>query len=32
MLYEGPYDAVAAMMDRVAFYSDRIDRIEEIPD
>lgn len=30
--YEAPYDAVAAIKDHVAFYSDRIDRIEEIPD
>jgi uncharacterized protein (DUF427 family) len=29
--YESPYDAVAAIRDHVAFYADRIDRIEEIP-
>jgi uncharacterized protein (DUF427 family) len=29
---EAPYDAVAAIKDHVAFYSYRIDRIEEIPD
>ena len=29
--YEAPYDAVAAIKDHVAFYPDRIDRIEEMP-
>jgi len=29
--YEAPYDAVAAIRDHVAFYPDRIDRIEEMP-
>jgi uncharacterized protein (DUF427 family) len=29
--YEAPHDAVAAIRDHVAFYPDRIDRIEEMP-
>ena len=28
--YEAPYDAVAAIEDRLAFYPDRVDAIEEI--
>jgi uncharacterized protein (DUF427 family) len=29
--YEAPYDAVASIKDYVAFYSDRVDAIEELP-
>ena len=29
--YEAPYAAVAAIMDHVAFYPDRVDAIEERP-
>jgi uncharacterized protein (DUF427 family) len=29
--YEDPYPAVAAIKDHLAFYPDRIDRIEELP-
>jgi uncharacterized protein (DUF427 family) len=29
--YEAPFDAVAAIKDYVAFYSDRVDAIEELP-
>ena len=27
--YEAPYDAVAPIKDHVAFYPDRVDRIEQ---
>jgi uncharacterized protein (DUF427 family) len=30
--YADPYPAVAAIKDHVAFYSDRVDSIEELPD
>jgi uncharacterized protein (DUF427 family) len=30
--YEAPYDAVAAIRNHLAFYSDRVDAIEERPD
>ena len=30
--YEAPYPAVAAIKEHVAFYADRVDRIEESPD
>jgi len=29
--YEAPFDAVAKIKDHLAFYSDRVDRIEELP-
>ena len=29
--YEEPYPAVAAIKDHLAFYPDRVDRIEELP-
>jgi uncharacterized protein (DUF427 family) len=29
--YEAPYDAVAAIKDRLAFYPDRVDEIEQTP-
>ncbi len=29
--YEAPFDAVAAIRDHLAFYSDRVDAIEETP-
>jgi uncharacterized protein (DUF427 family) len=29
--YEAPYPAVAAIKDHIAFYPDRVDRIDEIP-
>jgi uncharacterized protein (DUF427 family) len=29
--YEAPFDAVAAIKDYLAFYSDRVDAIEELP-
>src|SRR5262245_66619799 len=29
--YEDPYPAVAAINDHLAFYPDRVDRIEELP-
>lgn len=29
--YEAPYPAVAAIKDHLAFYPDRVDRIEELP-
>ncbi|WP_430390046.1 DUF427 domain-containing protein [Dyella sp. 20L07] len=29
--YEAPYDAVAAIKDHLAFYPDRVDRIDEEP-
>jgi len=29
--YEGPYDAVVAIKDHLAFYPDRVDAIEERP-
>lgn len=29
--YESPFDAVIAIKDHVAFYSDRVDAIEELP-
>jgi uncharacterized protein (DUF427 family) len=29
--YEDPYPAVAAIKDHLAFYPDRVDRIEELP-
>jgi uncharacterized protein (DUF427 family) len=30
--YEQPYDAVAAIKDRLAFYPNRVDEIEELPE
>ncbi len=30
--YEQPYDAVAAIRDHLAFYPDRVDRIDLLPD
>ena len=30
--YEAPYDAVAAIMNHLAFYPDKVDRIEEYPE
>ena len=29
--YESPFDAVVAIKDHLAFYSDRVDAIEELP-
>jgi len=29
--YEAPYDAVTGIKDHLAFYSDRVDTVEELP-